>query len=84
MHQTMFLVIFNASLLLTWLLLRRYFSRSSTTVPVVPGLPLLGNVIALGRGGVAFITQCRQKVRHLKEKYHSYMRYTTSSAIAPA
>jgi hypothetical protein len=29
--------------------------------PVVPGLPLLGNALALGRGGVAFISQCRQR-----------------------
>eukprot|EP00775_Hariotina_reticulata_P002863 gene2863-3155_t len=31
------------------------------TVPQVPGLPLLGNVIALGRGGSAFISKCRHK-----------------------
>lgn len=30
--------------------------------PVVPGLPVLGNAVALGKGGLAFISQCRQQV----------------------
>eukprot|EP00878_Enallax_costatus_P026804 GHUV01028803.1.p1 GENE.GHUV01028803.1~~GHUV01028803.1.p1 ORF type:complete len:247 (+),score=65.51 GHUV01028803.1:153-893(+) len=55
------LIIVNTCLLLAGLWLWKYISQSSTGVPVVPGLPLLGNTIALGRGGVAFITQCRQQ-----------------------
>lgn len=39
------------------------FNRKCSSIPVVPGLPILGNVIALGKGGLAFITQCRQQVR---------------------
>lgn len=50
-------------LLLTALCIWRHVSHRSTNVPVVPGLPLFGNLIALGRGGVAFISQCRDKVR---------------------
>ena len=51
-----------AALLMVWHLLARR-KQQLMTVPVVPGLPLLGNVVALGRGGVAFITKCRQRVR---------------------
>lgn len=61
----MLLAVINACLLLAaaaWLWSRVHF-KSSTAVPVVPGLPLLGSVIALGRGGTAFLSQCRQQVR---------------------
>lgn len=30
--------------------------------PVVPGLPLLGSALALGRGGAAFLQQCHEQV----------------------
>ncbi|WIA16335.1 hypothetical protein OEZ85_013034 [Tetradesmus obliquus] len=59
----MLLAVINACLLLAaaaWLWSTTYF-KSSTAVPVVPGLPLLGSVIALGRGGTAFLSQCRQQ-----------------------
>jgi hypothetical protein len=60
----MLLAVLNACLLLAaaawlWSFIR---GSSSTAVPVVPGLPLLGSVVALGRGGTAFLTQCRQQV----------------------
>lgn len=30
--------------------------------PLVPGLPLLGSALALGAGGAAFLTRCREQV----------------------
>jgi hypothetical protein len=60
----MLLAVINSCLLLAaviWLWSSKLF-KSSTAVPVVPGLPLIGSVIAVGRGGTAFLTQCRQQV----------------------
>lgn len=39
------------------------FLSLRSCIPVVPGIPVLGNAIALARGGLAYITQCRQTVR---------------------
>lgn len=58
-------VVAAAALLLAAVLLR--VSRGQQpSVPQVPGLPVLGNTIALARGGVAFISQCRQRVSELE------------------
>ncbi|KAF6254878.1 cytochrome P450 [Scenedesmus sp. NREL 46B-D3] len=59
----MLLAVLNTCLLLAaaaWLL-SIIRGSSSTAVPVVPGLPLFGSVVALGRGGTAFLSQCRQQ-----------------------
>lgn len=45
-----------------WLVVRILVTKKNS-IPSVPGIPVLGNAIALGKGGLAFITQCRQKVR---------------------
>jgi hypothetical protein len=61
----MLLAVLNSCLLLAaaaWIWSSIPRNSSSSAVPQVPGLPLLGSVLALGRGGTAFLTQCRQKV----------------------
>ncbi|GLI64265.1 hypothetical protein VaNZ11_007480 [Volvox africanus] len=35
--------------------------QDTTEAPLVPGLPLLGNALALGRHGVSYINKCRRK-----------------------
>jgi hypothetical protein len=55
-------VLTSVLLVLGWLYVSSLNKRRSS-IPVVPGLPILGNAIALGKGGLAFITQCRQQVR---------------------
>lgn len=44
--------------LLTGRLIQWIFPNEST---MLPGLPVMGNVVALGRLGVAFIDQARKK-----------------------
>lgn len=36
--------------------------KGCVSAPVVPGLPLIGSGLALGRGGARFLRACRQKV----------------------
>jgi hypothetical protein len=48
-----------------------FWLSKATSIPTAPGLPILGNAIALGKGGLAYISQCRQRVSH--SQCHDYV-----------